>query len=53
MVTITIAPISSSPGRFMAKLPNESASVASTRTPFLAAARRLLELGYVARSRSR
>jgi hypothetical protein len=46
-VTIIVAPIASSPGRFMAKLANEGdVLVRSSRTPFLDAARRLLELGY-------
>src|SRR5260370_39737651 len=48
-VTIIVAPIASSPGRFMAKLAsNGDVLVASSRTPFLDAARRLLELGYAA-----
>jgi hypothetical protein len=48
-VTIIVAPIASSPGRFMAKLANDGdVLVTSSRTPFLDAARRLLELGYPA-----
>jgi hypothetical protein len=46
-VTIIVAPIVSSPGRFMVKLANGGGVlVRSSRTPFLDAARRLLELGY-------
>src|SRR5258708_15707878 len=48
-VTIIVAPIASSPGRFMAKLASDGdVLVTSSRTPFLDAARRLLELGYSA-----
>jgi hypothetical protein len=47
MITIIVTPIASSPGRFTAKLANEGdVLVRSSRTPFLDAARRLLELGY-------
>jgi hypothetical protein len=46
-VTIIVAPIASSPGRFMAKLANDGdVLVRSSRTPFLDAARRLLEFDY-------
>lgn len=48
-VTVTIAPTASSPGHFVAKLAsNGDVLVASSRTPFLDAARRLLELGHAA-----
>jgi hypothetical protein len=48
-VTINIEPTASSPGHFLAKLAsNCDVLVASSRTPFLDAARRLLELGHAA-----
>jgi hypothetical protein len=48
-VTINIAPTASSPGHFVAKLAsNGDVLVASSRIPFLDAARRLLELGHAA-----
>jgi hypothetical protein len=48
-VTIIVAPIASSPGRFMTKLASDGdVLVTSSRSPFLDEARRLLELGYSA-----
>jgi len=46
-ITIIVAPIASSPGWFTAKLTSDAdVLVTSSRTPFLDAARRLLEIGY-------
>jgi hypothetical protein len=42
---ITITPIASSPGHFMATLANGDVVVTTSRTPFLDAARRLLKPG--------
>jgi hypothetical protein len=50
-IMIIVAPIASSPGRFMAKLPNGDMLIASSRTPFVDAARRLIELGFPADGR--
>jgi hypothetical protein len=50
-IIIIVAPIASAPGRYTAKLTNGEVLVASSRTPFLDAARRLIELGYPADAR--